>query len=614
MTSQKKNMSTILAFKHMLLLCFLSMLCTVSVAQNVIPLNGNMTSTEKIIANTIKEKILPGGISLTVKLLSPNKNVSSILKDQKINASYTDTVSIERSLQSLLVKLYDEGYYIASIDTIEYAEKKVIATLNAGPAFAYFILNKNANMAFADKQLRGDEVLKAGQLKKYFSSILQQLENNGYPFAQVQLVNIKMRDSIIQGDVSITRNEKIIIDSLIVNGNARISNKFLEQYLNIKAGNVYDERLIRGISRKLKNLNFIRETKAVQVTFTKTLCRINVFVESKRASNADGIVGILPPAKAGDKTIVTGDLKLLLSNSAGRGEIIDINWRQPSAKTQRFSGIVSYPYLFHSPVGIDGKIEIFKKDTTFLDVIKVLGVNYILGANNSLKIFVNQRNLSLLNTVGLKNLTTLPDYADVNKTLFGASFIKDVTDYRYSPQRGYTLTVTFAAGKRKIEKNNAFNPELYDSLPLKSNEYKAEIAGDAYFKLMKKLILNVGVTGAKLQTENTFNNELFRFGGLKTLRGFDEESFNANTYIIGKTELRLLLDGNSYLFAFYNQAYYEQRSFDVKRSDTPLGFGAGLAFETKAGIFSFNYALGKQQNNPILFRSAKVHFGIVSAF
>ncbi|HRC33639.1 MAG TPA: hypothetical protein PK736_09390, partial [Bacteroidia bacterium] len=339
-----------------------------------------MSSTEKIIANTIKEKILPGGISLTVKLLSPNKNVSSILKDQKINASYTDTVNIERSLQSLLVKLYDEGYYTASIDTIEYAEKKVIATLNAGPAFAYFILNKNANMAFADKQLRGDEVLKAGQLKKYFSSILQQLENNGYPFAQVQLVNIKMRDSIIQGDVSITRNEKIIIDSLIVNGNARISNKFLEQYLNIKAGNVYDERLIRGISRKLKNLNFIRETKAVQVTFTKTLCRINVFVESKRASNADGIVGILPPAKAGDKTIVTGDLKLLLSNSAGRGEIIDINWRQPSAKTQRFSGIVSYPYLFHSPVGIDGKIEIFKKDTTFLDVIKVLGVNYILGA------------------------------------------------------------------------------------------------------------------------------------------------------------------------------------------------------------------------------------------
>jgi hypothetical protein len=45
-----------------------------------------------------------------------------------------------------------------------------------------------------------------------------------------------------------------------------------------------------------------------------------------------------------------------------------------------------------------------------------------------------------------------------------------------------------------------------------------------------------------------------------------------------------------------------------------LGFGAGLNFETRAGIFAFNYALGKKNQNPIDFRAGKIHFGYISIF
>ncbi|MCC6690169.1 MAG: hypothetical protein IT235_01425, partial [Bacteroidia bacterium] len=48
--------------------------------------------------------------------------------------------------------------------------------------------------------------------------------------------------------------------------------------------------------------------------------------------------------------------------------------------------------------------------------------------------------------------------------------------------------------------------------------------------------------------------------------------------------------------------------------DTPYGFGAGTSFETKAGIFSLDYALGSQLGNPIYLKSGKIHFGIVSYF
>jgi hypothetical protein len=45
-----------------------------------------------------------------------------------------------------------------------------------------------------------------------------------------------------------------------------------------------------------------------------------------------------------------------------------------------------------------------------------------------------------------------------------------------------------------------------------------------------------------------------------------------------------------------------------------LGFGAGLTFETKAGIFGLSYAVGKQNSNPLDFRSSKIHFGYVNIF
>jgi hypothetical protein len=48
--------------------------------------------------------------------------------------------------------------------------------------------------------------------------------------------------------------------------------------------------------------------------------------------------------------------------------------------------------------------------------------------------------------------------------------------------------------------------------------------------------------------------------------------------------------------------------------DIPYSFGAGISFQTKAGIFSMNYALGSEQGNPIQFRGAKIHFGFINYF
>ena len=113
---------------------------------------------------------------------------------------------------------------------------------------------------------------------------------------------------------------------------------------------------------------------------------------------------------------------------------------------------------------------------------------------------------------------------------------------------------------------------------------------------------------------NRFEKELYRFGGLYSLRGFDEESLTASAYTMAKSEISYILEQNSYLFVFYNIAWYERNLGDSYTSDYPFGFGAGLTFETKLGIFSFSYALGKEFDNPIKIRAEKIHFGLINYF
>ena len=120
--------------------------------------------------------------------------------------------------------------------------------------------------------------------------------------------------------------------------------------------------------------------------------------------------------------------------------------------------------------------------------------------------------------------------------------------------------------------------------------------------------------GGSFISNPVFLNELYRIGGNKLLRGFDEESIFVSTYNVVTAEFRFLLSKNSFFQVFMDAAYVEDRTLDRFRKDFPYGFGAGNTFETKAGMFAVSYALGSQQGNPINFRSAKVHFGYYNLF
>jgi len=120
--------------------------------------------------------------------------------------------------------------------------------------------------------------------------------------------------------------------------------------------------------------------------------------------------------------------------------------------------------------------------------------------------------------------------------------------------------------------------------------------------------------GAILSEGSVFFNEQFRIGGNQILRGFDEESIFATRYGLATLEYRLLIGQNSYLYAFGDYAYVEDKTAVQDVTDWPYGFGAGITFETSVGLFGVSLAYGKRLDNPIDFSAPKVHFGYVSLF
>ena len=547
-----------------------------------------------------------------------NKELKALVK---YKTSFQDTLAVYQELNEILLQLYQQSYLTATIDSLVRDSLDFQVFLTVGESFKWVALKKgNVNEEALSKSGYRDKIFNEHpfnfkQLTRLFERIIQYYENSGYPFTVIKLDSIQYGSNEITASLKLEKNKLIRIDSITVHGKPKITDNYLYNYLSVKPGDLYNEGAIKKIGNRIQELPFVKETKPYNVAFTDTKNTLNLFLEKRNANRFDGIVGVLPNEDDG-KIELTGDVKLRLLNSFSRGELIDLNWRRLANKSQDLKFKFTYPYLFNTPFGADFDFKLYRRDTLFLDIQTKYGVQYSWKANNYFEVFVNRKNSGLLSTASYKNSTVLPPFADIRSALYGVELKLERLNYRLNPRKGFAILIEVEAGSKKISKNGDLNPVIYEGLELTSSLYNLVNEIDFYFPITRSMVINLGNQSAYTFNENTFENELFRIGGLKLLRGFDEESIVASFYTVNTFEYRILLEQNSYWYLFFDGAYYENDNINLEKkiTDSPIGFGTGITFQTGSGIFSLNYALGKQFNNPILFRAAKIHFGFVNYF
>ena len=444
---------------------------------------------------------------------------------------------------------------------------------------------------------------------------LTYLENNGFPFAKFQFDSLSFDGDEVSGLLKLSRGRLVRIDSVSVQGDLKLRKSYLTNYLNIKEGNLYSEKSIKKIPEKIGSIRFVNQVKTPLVSFQEDVTKVILYLNKRQASSFDGIIGFLPDNVTGD-ILITGDVKLHLENALKQGEVVDLNWRKLQNNTQELNVELISPFVLNSPFSVDGKLKIYRRDTLFTDVSRQLGARFVFGSADYLRLFVERQTTSLISTSQYANFTTQPPFLDRSVTGYGAGLNLVNVDNRLNPSKGYELIPEISFGTKTIIENQKLPEVIYDSLNLKTLQVRSNINAAYYLKIVPRLIWHQRGLGATLINEQLYNNEAYRIGGLKTLRGFDEESIFATSYFILRSELRYQMDEEGYFFGFFDSAWYENNSLNSigQNRDTPYGFGAGISFGTRAGVFSLSYALGSQRGNPILIRAAKIHFGFISLF
>jgi len=548
-----------------------------------------------------------------------NTDSATVFKKISYKKQFSDKAYIEKEANKIYISLINEGYISASIDSIVNDSLNNKVYISAGKKYKWINLNYSKKDQAIVSKLGYNEhfftkrPFKFSELSRFMEKIIVYYENNGYPFASAKLDSLNFDKANISAKLNVEKNIFVKLDSLVTEGTGKVSQKFMLRYLGIKNGMPYNTEVFRNVSKKVRQLPFVSEKKPPIVQLTDKQNKLFLFLEKKNASQFDGIVGILPSDKG--KTVFTGDLKIKLVNSILKsGETFDIQWRRLQTQTQDLKAIIIYPYIAGLPIGADYNIKIYKKDTTFLDVNNALGLNYYFSGLNYVKVFYKQRNANLISTAGLSNITILPEYADVVTKAYGLGLFIEKFDYKFNPRKGFGVNIQGSVGSRQIKKNPKINDVAYSTLDLKTSQYQVEGAIVGYINLVKNHVVKLSSQFGTVFGNTIYKNELFRIGGLRTMRGFDEESIFASSYVIPTIEYRFLFEKNSNLFVFYEGAWYENHSVNNKFDDTPMSVGAGINFETKAGIFNLSYAIGKQQGNGFDLRIGKIHAGLTALF
>ncbi len=573
----------------------------------------------------------------SVQYILSGKDTSNKLEQLGLKFSFDERQSAVTYLNTLPQTLLNKGFVAASVDSLTVDSTAARAVVYLGEQFKWVQINTDSvekevlnGIGWNEKEFNNKKV-DFLHLGLYEEKIITYYENTGYPFAEVALENVVINGNKIQGDLRVKKGMLYHIDSIRVIGNVKLKNLFLQHYLDISNGSIYNNQKLKQISKLIQELAFVQETQPWNITMLGTGATLNLYLQPKRSSEINVLVGFLPGNSVTGKSQLTADVHLDLDNALGSAENILLNWQQLQPQSPRLNLGYTHPYIFNSKFGINVSFDLLKRDSAYLQLNSVLALQYIISASQLFKIFYQNENSYLLSggvdTNQVIFSKTLPANIDVSSGNVGLGYTFWNTNYRLNPRKGSEFEISASAGIKKISKNNdivnlkdpadpSFNFDaLYDTIKLKTYRFRAVGSAAHYFPFGKNTTLKTAVKFGWLQSPQTFKNELFQIGGYKILRGFDEESIYANKYAVFTAEYRYLVGINSYFFGFSDVGFTNTKYNITQFSNSFISGGLGLAFETKFGLLNLSYAIGKRNDVKFDIRnSSKIHFGYINYF
>ena len=534
-------------------------------------------------------------------------------------AVYKDTFQLSQRVKGFYNELHQLGYLNPELIQNSTVGDTVFYKLGTGERFEWLDLrpgNVDPGLwtqtgynlkAFQNKPVDFRDV------SILFEKLLNASENNGHPFAAIQLDSIKRENKIISASINLDYGPYITFDTLKVTGNSKTKPSYLSRLLFVNPGEPFSQKKVNQGIRQVKNLPYLQWVGEPELSFQNSEATLYLPINDRRINMFDGIIGLLPNEIEENKLLVTGQFDLALFNVGGKGRDYRVNWQRLSQYSQNLKISAVEPLLFGSMIDLRASFYLLKEDTTFLNRDFRIDFGYRPNPDGYLSFFYRRQAGDLLAVSGMEQIIGLPEFVDFRYNNYGIQYQILKLDDIFFPRRGVFGDIQFGIGNKEILENTGLPIEVYEEIDLKSIQYYIKAEFQKHFYINNNWSIFSSLSGGFLENKNLFGNDLYRLGGLKTIRGFNENFFFANNYIYINLEPRFYFDTSSYFLIFADIGRLENKVQGLQ-IDHPISTGIGFTLKTGSGKFNFIYALGRSNTQEFALNLSKIHFGYTGMF
>lgn len=560
---------------------------------------GIKLKSKIIILLALLSSLITKGQSFQLKITG-NTPIETIIMDSiGYNTSHQNTKQVINEINSLSNKLSKKGYIENKITEInKQNDSSYVAkiSLNSKTKYIhiYIGIKKHLNLSHIFDTKQDTIVLPYSQTELFLKHTTQNLEQNGYAFAKVKLINIYKKSQHLYADLAISTGNKRNLNTIEIKYTNELQKKQFpkgaEKQINKKYKNkIFSQEIVKQIYDDFEAFDFINQIKFPEILFTKDTTKVFVYLEKKKANNFDGYLGF--NSTENKKIQFNGYLDLTLVNALRNGEEISIYWKNDGNNQKLFNANLEIPYLFNSPIAIKAQINIFKQDSIFQNTKTALQLGYLLDYNKRFYLGYESTESSDIQNFNNQNLS------DFKNSFYTSSieFKKPNKTNKLFPVKTL-LNLTIGTGNRTTTTTKS----------LKQNLLNFNIMNNSYVN--EKNIINVKIQNYYLKSDSYLTNELYRFGGINSIRGFTENSLQANFMIALMTEYRYLISPNLYFNSILDYCYYEDPTnfSTIDNNEKLLGIGLGFGAQTVNGLLKFAITNGKTKNEEIKFYNTNI--------
>lgn len=520
------------------------------------------------------------------------------------NLHHANTKSIEIEVNRLFQSLYKIGYIDVNIEPlIKIKDSSYLAKISLGKKIKniriYSSTIKKQNYDTASKKKEDSITIPFSSLDFFLNQKIQELEQNGFALAKLKLINIQRRNTDLQANLIIETDTKRTLHSIIVkyedkNPNTKFPSGHFAQINRKYKKSIFNQKVLDEIHNDFENFSFVNQIKYPEILFTKDTTKVYVYLQKRKSNTFDGFIGF---ATTENKRItLNGYLDVQLQNILGTGEQLSIYWKSDGNDQKTFRASMELPYLFKTPIGLKAEIQLFRQDSTFQNTKTAIDLSYFAKYNS--RFYLGYHKTESSNIQNLNNNAI----SDFNNSFITSSFnFKQLDQTNLTFPTKSSLIIQTGIGDRKTL--NAAESTT------KSKQFFFNIQAMHNFNLNKKNSIHVNSQNYLLESNNYVVNELFRFGGFNSIRGFAENSLQAYLMTSLLTEYRYIVSSNIYVHSIFDYSIYKDRPTLDQQDETKnlIGIGIGLGLQSKNGLLRLAFANGSTKNQSITVNNTIVH-------